>query len=94
MEKTLDKTLKSILPKKRQIALLECLSDEIDGSRPYTLYDIATTFMELADRTEGLDEVTLTEIRKALAKTPYILQDKKTIRLMPEKEDEIYLMPS
>ena len=92
LESTLKKVLKSVLPVKRQVALLECLVDEIDSSRPYTLYDIATTFMSIPDRVEGIDEVTLTDVRKACAKTPFILIDKKSIK--KEEEAEIVLLPA
>lgn len=92
MESLSKKLLKSILPKKHLDTILQCMQDEIDSSRPYTLYDIAITFMGIADRLSGLDNVTLTEIRKACARAPFILD--KEIKVYSAEEEEIALLPA
>ena len=98
VEKTLDKLTKklrkTVLPKKRQDQLLTCLRDEINSSIPYTLYDIAITFLEMSDRISGLDDVSLNELRKVFANAPYVLKDSKLIRFAAEEEAGIYLLPS
>ncbi len=91
IEKTFKKALKNVLPAKRQKALIECMVDEINSSLPYTLYDIAVDFISVPERIEGLDPVTLNEVRKACAKVPFILGDKKTAE---KKEEEIVLLPA
>lgn len=90
IEKTAKKSLKGILPAKHLDVLVKCMCDEINSSVPYTLYDIATLFMEVPERVEGIDMYTLTEVRKACAKVPYILQH-KTVKT---EEKDIFLLPS
>jgi hypothetical protein len=93
LEKTSKKVLKGVLPAKRQKALLECMADEINSTIKYTLYDIAIDFISVPDRVEGLDNVTLTELRKACAKVPFVLADNIHPSTV-EKEEEIVLLPA
>lgn len=78
------------LSQKQRINLRECLTDEINSSVHYTLYDIAMIFMSLADRIEGADRFLQNEIRKGSAKVPFdLLSGKKK----EESEDDIVLLP-
>lgn len=72
-KKCVRSVLKADLPVKRQKELLEALNDEINPSIPYTLYDIAMTFIELPDRIAGVDYVTTMHVRKACAKAPQVI---------------------
>lgn len=86
--KCIRSVFKNDLPVKRQKALLEALSDEINPTVPYTLYDVAMTFMDLPDRVKGIDYVTTMNLRKACAKAPQIiLKQAKT-----SSSEELYLV--
>ena len=67
---------KGTLPQKRQDALLECLFSEVMSDIPYTLYDVASTFLSIPLRIEGdIDRKTLDDVRKACARVPYYLDE-------------------
>lgn len=72
-EKVLNKEFDKILPAKKRAALLECMCDEINTSIPYTFYDVATNFMSIPERIEGICRTTLIDLRKVCAKVPYTL---------------------
>ncbi len=91
IENTAKKCL-SDLPAKRRKELTDRMMDEIDPSRPYTLYDVAVDFMGVPDRIEGLDRPTVEKIVKSCAKAPFVLADKKSGS--SDKESDIYLLPA
>lgn len=75
---------------KKRDQLLACMTDEINTSIHYTLYDIAIDFMGVPDRLEGLDRDTITRLRKACGQVPYRLT-KKGVAV--EKDEAIVLLP-
>ena len=74
-KKILKKEFKKVLGAKKQTSLLEALSLEINSGIIYTAYDIASTFIGLPARMEGVDSYSLTEIKKICAKVPFVLAD-------------------
>ena len=87
-KKCVRQVFKSDLPVKRQKELIEALNDEINPSVPYTLYDIAMTFMDIPERIKGVDYVTLMNIRKCCAKAPQVIS--KQAKAV-EEEESAYL---
>jgi hypothetical protein len=91
IEDVAEKTLKQHLGVKRLKALTSCLKDEINSSIPYTLYDIAVTYMGIADRLEGIEKTTLDEVRTACAGVPYLLEKKHTWKKKNDEDNLILL---
>ena len=86
----------AIIPAKVKSALIEAVAAEMNPEVHYSLYDVAVTFMGLTDRTEGLLRAQLEVMRKASAKAPYVLQDKKflsSVKTEKEEEEDIILLP-
>ena len=86
IEKCLDAIPRKILSMAKRKELSEAIKEEFDGSISYTKYDVADKFLELPDRISGLEKVTITEIRKACGKIPYLLEK------MSLKEESILLL--
>lgn len=86
---TIEATLKEI-PFKWRNELATCMTDEIDGTSRYTLYDLAIDFMGVPDRLEGLDEETLLRVRRSLSKVPYYLE--KRIDKKKKKDEKLVLL--
>ncbi len=73
VEDATTKLLKAVLSKRQLQSLLDALKVELDTGIHYTLYDIALCLMTLAERLKGLDDSTILYVRKALSKTPDVL---------------------
>lgn len=81
-----------ILAAKTRKELESELTDEINSSIHYTLYDLALLFMGIPERLEGLSRPVLDEIKKASAKAPYVLQEiSKKARTDEEEERPVLL---
>lgn len=87
--------LQPVLAKKHCAPLLEAMVLEINPEAHYTLYDVAMTFMGLADRLTGVSKITRDKLRKACADVPFVLEsyvctsskhltDIEDITLLPE----------
>lgn len=90
-EKVLMDEFKPLIGKKRAGQLLEALKAEIDGTRPYTMYDIADTFMGLCDRMTGVETLerhTVADIQAACGKAPFVLLNFNTKEVGEEEEEE------
>lgn len=73
VEDSISKLLKSVLSKRQLQSLTDCVKAEMCAGIRYTLYDIALMLMEMSERLKGLDESTMMYVRKALSKTPEVL---------------------
>lgn len=86
----------AIIPAKVKSALVEAVTAEMNPEVHYSLYDVAITFLGLTDRTEGLLRAQLEVMRKASAKAPYVLLDKKfldSVKTEKEEEEDFVLLP-
>lgn len=95
MAKTLkdaSKHLKGSLAKPVREAITRCLEDEINGCRRYTLYDVATIFMDLPDRVEGIskDTTNFADFRRKCGNIPFVLANAKNTSSpsAPEGDDD------
>ena len=93
MAKTLkdaSKHLKGSLAKPVREAITRCLEDEINGCRRYTLYDVATIFMDLPDRVEGIskDTTNFADFRRKCGNIPFVLAKNTSSPSAPEGDDD------
>lgn len=84
--KDASKHLKGSLAKPVREAITRCLEDEINGTRRYTLYDVASIFMDLPDRVEGIskDTTNFADFRKKCGNIPFVLAKTSSA---PENDD-------
>lgn len=88
--KDASKHLKGSLAKPVREAITRCLEDEINGCRRYTLYDVATIFMDLPDRVEGIskDTTNFADFRKKCGNIPFVLAKNTSSPSAPEGDDD------
>lgn len=86
-KKAIDGIPRKCLSKERTKELKACIIEEYSPEISYTLYDVADKFIELPGRIHGLDNTTITELRKICGKIPYQLE-----KLAKEKEEEIVVI--
>lgn len=82
--------LRKAMGVRRAKEMVEQLVAELDPSAVYSEYDIAMTFLGLADRIDGVSKTVLERIAKACGKAPFISYGAEKAA---EEEEEIVLLP-
>lgn len=84
----MDKAFGKVVGKQTRLRLLDLMAEEVDGTRPYSMYDIVISFMDLADRLTGISSYTADEIRKASGSAAFVLQNLLKDKKTKEKRDK------